>query len=133
MSWWHSLRGRSRAGVTGGSAQGRGVAAEAAALAFLTRQGLTLVQCNFRCRGGEIDLIMQERDTLVFVEVRQRSSRSHGGALASVTPLKQKRLIIAAQQYLQRYRLPPACRFDVIAYDDDQMQWLKNAFDAIAQ
>jgi len=107
--------------------QRSGDAAEDAALAFLLKQGLTQVQRNFRCRGGEIDLIMQDRDTLVFVEVRQRSSTSHGGALASVTRAKQKRLIIAAEVFLQAYRQVPACRFDIIGYDGGQMQWLKNA------
>jgi putative endonuclease len=109
-----------------------GDAAEERALQFLKTQGLTLLQRNFRCRGGEIDLIMQEQATLVFVEVRQRSSRSHGGALASVTPAKQKRLLIAAQLYLQRYQSVPACRFDVVAYDGLQRQWVKNAIEALA-
>lgn len=107
-----------------------GDAAEHAALIFLLKQGLVEVQRNFCCRGGEIDLIMQERDTLVFVEVRRRNSASYGGALASVTCAKQKRLIIAAQVFLQRYRMPPACRFDVIGYDGSRMSWLKNAVEA---
>ena len=107
-----------------------GDAAEERALQFLKTQGLTLLQRNFRCRGGEIDLIMQEHQTLVFVEVRQRSSGSHGGALASVTPQKQKRLLLAAQIYLQRFQSAPACRFDVVAYDGQQRQWVKNAIEA---
>lgn len=111
--------------------QRSGDAAEDAALAYLLTQGLIMVERNFRCRGGEIDLIMQERDTLVFVEVRRRRSASHGGALASVTRTKQKRLIMAAQVYLQRYGQPPACRFDVIGYDGDHMSWLKNAVEAM--
>ncbi|MBB3213584.1 putative endonuclease [Herbaspirillum sp. Sphag1AN] len=114
------------------STQRIGDAAEERALQFLKTQGLTLLQRNFRCRGGEIDLIMQEHATLVFVEVRQRSSRSHGGALVSVTPAKQKRLLIAAQLYLQRYQNVPACRFDVVAYDGLQRQWIKNAIEAQA-
>lgn len=106
-----------------------GDAAEDAALEFLRDQGLRLIERNFRCKGGEIDLIMQEHDTLVFVEVRRRSHRSYGGALASVTRAKQQRLIIAAQIYLQRFRMPPDCRFDVIGYDNAQMTWLKNAIE----
>ena len=113
--------------------QRSGSAAEDAALAFLTAQGLLLVQRNFACRGGEIDLIMQDGSMLVFVEVRLRSSASHGGAAASVTRTKQKRLIIAAQVFLQRYRIPPPCRFDVIAYDGSQRQWLKNALEAMPE
>jgi putative endonuclease len=66
---------------------------------------------------------------VVFVEVRKRADKAHGGAAASITPAKQKRLIAAAQHYLQRYRMPPACRFDVIAIDGEETVWLKNAID----
>jgi len=104
-----------------------GAAAEELALHFLQGQGLTLVERNFRCKGGEIDLVMLERDSLVFVEVRKRADKRHGGAAASVTARKQARLMVAAQVFLQRYRLPPACRFDVIAIDGEAMDWLKNA------
>lgn len=103
---------------------------EEAALAYLQRQGMTLVERNFLCKGGEIDLIMQDQATLVFVEVRKRGDRRFGGAAASVTPAKQRRLVIAAQQFLQRYRMPPACRFDVIAIEGESLHWLKNAIDA---
>ncbi|HZS81035.1 MAG TPA: YraN family protein [Herbaspirillum sp.] len=109
------------------SRQISGDAAEGAALAFLLQQGLHEVQRNFRCKGGEIDLIMRDDDVVVFVEVRKRSKDSYGGALASVTRAKQKRLIIAAQVFLQSYRCLPACRFDVLAYDGDRLTWLKNA------
>jgi putative endonuclease len=100
------------------------------ALAHLQQHGLTLVTRNFRCKGGEIDLIMQERDMLVFVEVRQRADARHGGAAASVTGAKQARLIIAAQTFLQRYRSPPACRLDVVAIEAGNLSWLKNAIQA---
>ncbi len=100
---------------------------EERALTYLGRQGLRLVQRNFRCQGGEIDLIMQQGNTLVFVEVRQRSADGHGGAAASITPAKQRRLVLAAQVYLQRFRLPPPCRFDVIAIDDGAIDWLRDA------
>jgi putative endonuclease len=107
-----------------------GDAAEDRALHYLQQRGLTLMQRNFRCKGGEIDLIMQEAAVLVFVEVRKRADTRHGGAAASVTTRKQGRLIIAAQVFLQRYRMPPACRFDVIAIDGNAIEWLKNAIEA---
>jgi putative endonuclease len=105
----------------------QGQAGEDAALSYLQQHGLTLVARNFRCKGGEIDLIMQEHDTLLFIEVRKRADARHGGAAASVTSAKQARLIIAAQIYLQRYKMPPACRFDVVAIDGDNLNWIKNA------
>ena len=100
------------------------------ALAYLQQHGLTLIERNFRCKGGEIDLVMQDGATLVFVEVRKRADKNHGGAAASVTPAKQKRLIVAAHIFLQRYKMPPACRFDVIAIDATEMSWLKNAIES---
>ena len=106
-----------------------GDAAEDRALEYLRKQGLTLVERNFRCKGGEIDLILQDRDALVFVEVRKRADSRHGGAAASVTARKQARLVLAAQTFLQGYRTPPACRFDVVAIDGDTMNWLKNAIE----
>ncbi|RJG04849.1 YraN family protein [Noviherbaspirillum cavernae] len=107
-----------------------GQAGEDHALHYLREHGLTLVERNFRCKGGEIDLIMQELDSLVFVEVRKRSDASHGGAAASVTARKQARLIIAAQVFLQRHAMPPPCRFDVVAIDGGEVTWLKNAIEA---
>ena len=78
-----------------------------------------------------MDLIMGAPDgTLVFVEVRQRSGNSHGGAAASVSTTKQRRLIFAARYYLLRWREPPPCRFDVVALEGDGVVWLKSAFDA---
>lgn len=111
------------------SRQVAGSEAEDFALAYLQRNGLQLVERNFLCRGGELDLVMIDGTTLVFVEVRKRSSRQFGGAAASVTPAKQQRLVHAAQQFLQRYRQPPACRFDVIAIDGDALEWLKNVME----
>jgi putative endonuclease len=126
---------KSQAGAP--STKARGDAAEARALAWLQARGLTLVERNYRvalgprARGGEIDLIMRARDgTLVFVEVRQRGSRSHGGAAASVTATKQQRVVRAAQHYLLRLASPPPCRFDVLALDGEQIEWLQAAFDA---
>ena len=113
-----------------------GDAGEARALAHLERQGLTLVQRNYRvaagpnARGGEVDLILRERDgTLVFVEVRARSSAAFGGAAASVTASKQHRLVFAAEHFLRRYNTLPPCRFDVVAINADSVQWLRGAFD----
>ncbi|HZG20788.1 MAG TPA: YraN family protein [Herbaspirillum sp.] len=110
--------------------QRTGDAAEDQALAYLQQQGLQLVERNFRCRGGEIDLILREGATVVFVEVRARASAAFGGAAASVTPAKQRRLLLAAQVWLQAQRQTPACRFDVIALEGGQLQWLRNAIDA---
>lgn len=112
------------------SRQIEGQAGEDDALAYLRKHGLTLVERNFRCKGGEIDLIMQHRTDLIFVEVRKRADDRHGGAAASVTASKQARLVAAAQVYLQRYRNPPACRFDVVAIDGTVLTWLKNAIEA---
>lgn len=112
------------------AAQVSGQRGEDAALAYLLRQGLALVARNFRCRRGEIDLIMQDGDTLVFVEVRSRAPGRHGGAAASVTPRKQARLLAAAESYLQGLRQPPACRFDVIAIDGAALDWITNAIEA---
>lgn len=117
--------------------KGTGDDAEAQALAHLTRHGLKLVQRNYRvaagprARGGEVDLIVRERDgTLVFVEVRARRGASHGGAAASVTSTKQRRVIYAAQHYLLQFASPPPCRFDVVAIEADTLQWFRGAFDA---
>ena len=104
----------------------RGAAAEARALTFLQQQGLTLVEQNFSCRWGEIDLILRDQETLVFVEVRQRSSARVGGAAASVSAGKQAKLWRTAEVYLQRIRRIPVCRFDLIAIDGDQLEWMRH-------
>ncbi len=109
--------------------QRTGDAAEDAALAYLRRHGLELIERNFRCKGGEIDLVMRDGAGLVFIEVRARASRSHGGAAASITPAKQRRLIVAAQLFLQRYASPPPCRFDVVSFDGEDVEWLRNAIE----
>ncbi len=107
-----------------------GQSGEDDALLHLQRHGLTLRERNFRCKAGEIDLIMQEGANLVFVEVRKRKQSKYGGAAASVTASKQRRLLLAAQFYLLRYKMPPPCRFDVIAIDGTELMWLKNAIEA---
>ena len=96
------------------------------ALSHLERQGLTLVERNFLCKVGEIDLIMQQRGSLVFVEVRRRAAAGFGGAAASVTPAKRRRLVNAAQYYLLRYPTPPPCRIDLVAIDDETLSWIQN-------
>lgn len=106
-----------------------GQAGEEQALHYLMQQGFTLVEKNFLCRGGEIDLIVRKNGLLVFVEVRKRGSGGFGGAAASVTSAKQARLKKAAHFYLQRYADPPACRFDVIAIDGEHLNWITNAFE----
>ena len=142
----------SRKQVTGGpgdakavpaqvTTKSRGDAAEAAALAYLAKAGLKLIETNYRTPGrggGEIDLVMRARDgTLVFVEVRQRSGDQHGGAAASIGTVKQQRIIHAARHYLTRFASPPPCRFDVVlvngalgAGGDGAIEWLPAAFDA---
>lgn len=111
-----------------------GDAAEDQALHFLVAQGMRLLQRNYRTPGrggGEIDLVMRDSDgTLVFVEVRKRTSAAYGGGAASIGLTKQRRIVFAARHYLMRLGSPPPCRFDVLVVDADQMQWLKAAFDA---
>lgn len=115
------------------STKAKGDAAEDTALAHLQAAGLRLLERNYRTPGrggGEIDLIMRDRDgTLVFVEVRQRSGALHGGAAASISATKRKRIIFAARRYLMRFAQLPACRFDVVLVEA-QITWLKAAFDA---
>lgn len=117
-----------------GTTKQAGDAAEVLALQHLLQGGLVLLQRNYRTPGrggGEIDLIMRASDgTCVFVEVRQRSSASHGGAAASVNVTKQRRIVSAARHYLMRLGSLPPCRFDVVAVQDGAVQWLQGAFDA---
>lgn len=108
-----------------------GVAAEQRALAFVKCQGLTLLESNYRCRYGEIDIICRDQSVLVFIEVRFRANLQFGGAAASVTARKQYKILRAAQNYLMQHG-NQACRFDVIAFDGDAdypTEWIKNAFD----
>lgn len=111
----------------------QGTAAEDLALRYLEARGLTLVARNFRCRTGELDLIMRDREQLVFVEVRSRRHSRYGTPAESVTRTKQQRLLRAAAFYLQRQRLLDApCRFDVVAIlqaeDEPRMEWIRDAF-----
>ena len=114
------------------TAKARGERAEARALAYLQGQGLALVVRNYRCKGGELDLVMRAPDgTLVFVEVRSRSSDAFGGALASITTTKQRRIVLAAQHYLAG-KPECDCRFDCVLIDGERLEWLKDAFSADA-
>jgi putative endonuclease len=119
----------------------RGDAAESAARAYLIDAGLKFIEANYRTPGrggGEIDLVMRAPDgTLVFVEVRQRSGASHGGAAASISAVKQRRIVFAARHYLMRFASAPPCRFDVVLVDGAltapraaRIEWLPAAFDA---
>lgn len=110
--------------------------AEARAECFLARRGLMLVSRNYRCRRGEIDLVMRDADTLVFVEVRRRTSRVFGGGLDSVDARKRARLVAAAEHFLMVHRIGDdrPCRFDVVAIDGPPrsatIEWVRGAFDA---
>jgi putative endonuclease len=111
----------------------KGAQAELLAAQFLQQRGLSLLERNYHCRHGEIDLIMLDGDTLVFVEVRLRSSNSFGGAAASIDKGKQLRLVRTAQHYLASKRHTPACRFDALLFhttEDGGIEWVRNAFGA---
>ncbi|GGU71529.1 UPF0102 protein [Pseudomonas laurentiana] len=118
------------------SRQKAGQAAEQQALQYLQGQGLHLLAQNWRCKRGELDLVMLDSDTVVFVEVRYRLHTSFGGALGSIDARKQERLALAAEHFLQqeaRWAQHP-CRFDVIAlqgsgHAGQSLEWLKNAFE----
>jgi putative endonuclease len=120
-----------------GSAQNAGREAEAFALQHLQRHGLSLITQNWLCKRGELDLVMLDGDTVVFVEVRYRRHAGWGGALESVDFRKREKLVRAAQFFLQkesRWANSP-CRFDVVAINGDPgnapaLNWLKNAFDS---
>jgi putative endonuclease len=97
---------------------------------YLQQQGLKLITQNFHSYFGELDLVMQDGDVLVFVEVRQRSQQDFGGAAGSIDRHKQHSLIRTAQYYLMKQRHLPPCRFDVVLMDKHlNIEWLKNAFD----
>jgi putative endonuclease len=106
-----------------------GALAEDQAARFLAARGLKILARNYRCRGGEIDLVCRDGATLVFVEVRLRTNRAFGGAAASITSAKQRRIALAARHYLAGKPLP-ACRFDAVLLDGESIDWIRNAFDA---
>lgn len=110
-----------------------GSQAEDAARRYLEKQGLRKLTCNYRCRSGEIDLVMEEGNTLVFVEVRYRSNPHYGIPAETVTREKQRRLSRAAEHYLNgRHNPLPRCRFDVVAISGSRMEhidWIVDAFE----
>ncbi len=111
----------------------KGKHAEELARQHLEQQGLRLLETNYRCKLGEIDLIMQDCKTLVFIEVRYRKSSTFGSAIESVTTSKQNRLVAAARHYLQNNRSNAACRFDVVGITGQntaKIEWIKDAFGA---
>ncbi len=111
-----------------------GDVAENRALSWLQRKGLTLVDRNYRCRQGEIDLIMREGEFLVFVEVRKRTVATHGAASETVTRRKQRRLLLAARHYIANHNISAdqCMRFDVVGINSDEgmdaIDWIPNAF-----
>jgi len=108
----------------------RGAAAEELAAVFLESQGLRIVERNYRCRFGEIDLVARSGAVLVFVEVRARQSEAFGGAAGSITAAKRRRLVAAARHYLAKHRVSRACRFDVVLLRgrEQEIEWLADAF-----
>lgn len=108
--------------------------AELEACSYLQKSGLKLLEKNFSTKAGEVDLIMQDDDMLVFIEVRYRKNADFGGAAASVTPSKQRRIIKAALAYQQKHAPQSSMRFDVVAIEGDNtsIDWIKSAFDGSA-
>jgi|APFre7841882590_1041340.scaffolds.fasta_scaffold01988_7 putative endonuclease len=113
----------------------QGNAAESLACQYLEEQGLLLVERNYRCRRGELDLVMRDGAYLVFVEVRCRHDGRYGTPAETVTLTKQKRLLRAANFYLQSRRSNAPCRFDIVAITQANgkraLEWIQNAFQAI--
>ena len=105
--------------------------AEKVALSYLEQHGLTLIKKNYQTRFGEIDLIMQDGKSIVFVEVRLRKNNVFGGASESITQAKQRKIAKVAEQFLQHHG-NQACRFDAIVMDKAEIQhiqWIKHAFE----
>lgn len=106
--------------------------AEHAAAVYLQHKGLVLIETRYRCRWGEIDLILKEGDTLVFTEVKLRRSKSFGGTAYSVDRRKQERIVATARHYLAGKKEMP-CRFDVVLLErlePPQLEWIRDAFSA---
>jgi putative endonuclease len=111
------------------AAQASGADAEQAAENCLVRGGLEIVARNYRTRFGEIDLVARDGETLVFVEVRMRSSGGFGGAAASIDSRKRSRIVSAARQFLSRLGRNPPCRFDVVTVEGGTPTWIRGAFE----
>ena len=107
-----------------------GKRAEAIASRFLQDKGLALLEANYRCRAGEIDLVLRDGDSIVFAEVRLRTNPNFGGAAASIDAAKRRRIVAAARHWLAGKR-PPPCRFDVVlleSLDPPAIEWIRDAF-----
>ena len=105
--------------------------AESRAAEFLRARGLKIIERNWHCRFGEIDLVAREGETLVFVEVRSRASRTYGGAIESISTAKRRSLTATANSYLARCREEHPCRFDALLIEaEGRIEWIRNAFDA---
>jgi len=132
LKQWCQLSGFNGKNTDRGSITNRGAYAETEARAYLQQQGLSFVCANYFCKGGEIDLVMLDGQRLIFVEVRHRQSNRYGSAAESVDNRKQKKLLHAAQHYLQQHPHSGSCRFDVIAMTGpaarNNIDWIKNAF-----
>ena len=114
-----------------GDKKSKGQFAERRACRYLQRQGLKLVDKNYRCTRGEIDLIMRDKEQLVFVEVRYRENQRHGTGIDSVDSKKIKKLILTARHYLASHQLDVPARFDIVGFDASlNPQWISNAFNA---
>ncbi len=119
----------------------KGQKAEERALHYLQTQGFKLVKQNYACKMGEVDLIMTQHNLLIFIEVRSRNTKAYGGAAASITYSKQRKISRTAAFFLQTHpRFSNAdCRFDVIAFDHgnghanecSDIDWIQGAFDAV--
>ncbi|MCI0655380.1 MAG: YraN family protein [Methylococcaceae bacterium] len=113
-------------------AKASGEEAESIALEFLKKQGMRLIERNYHCRNGEIDLIMEHLGTLVFVEVRFRKSSAFGSALESIDARKKSRIIHCASHYLSTRKVSKTARFDVVAISPDNrrldIDWVVDAF-----
>jgi len=120
-------RNRNRTDTT---ARDTGMQAEQLACEYLQQQGLTLVERNYHCRYGEIDLIMRQGKAIVLVEVRYRNNNRYGGAKASITPKKISKLQATALHYMQQHQVRGQMRFDVIAITgspEPHIEWVRNA------
>lgn len=109
----------------------KGKHAEQQARYYLQRQGLIFIMENYYCRQGEIDLIMQDADQLVFVEVKYRKTSIYGSGAEFVTPQKQRKIIYTARHYLHQHKLTEqySSRFDIVSIEPASIQWIKSAFD----
>ena len=111
-----------------------GKLAENKALEFLRKQKLCLLERNYRTPHGEIDLIMRDKEVLVFIEVRARNNNDFLEAIETIDIHKRKRIVKASEHYLQRYKIKSPCRLDAItlagSLDESKINWIKNAFEA---